>query len=89
MRTGAIAHEVIRQIAVRRLEGAGARATTAGVRAAVRRRGGGSAIIVLREAVRVDADAARAIQMLVTGATAETEVVVGTVVDAGGRSEGP
>jgi hypothetical protein len=83
MRTGAIARAATRQTAAH-LGGAGARVTTAGVRAAAHHRGGESA--VLPEVVLVDGDAARAIRMPATGAPAGIAAVAATAVDAGDSS---
>jgi hypothetical protein len=87
MRTGAIAQGATRQVAAR-LGDAEARAMIVGARAEALLPEGESAITVLREAVVVDGGAARATQMLVTGATAviAAVAVVGTVVDAGGST---
>lgn len=89
MRTGVIVRGATRQVAAL-LGDAGARAMIVGVRAEARRRGGESAITVLREVVAsVDVGAARATRMLATGATVviAAVAVVGTVADVGGRAK--
>lgn len=89
MRTEVTAQGATRQVAAL-LGDAGARVTIVGVRAEARRRGGESAITVLREVVAaVDGGAAQATRMPATGAIAviAAVAVAGTVADVGGRAK--
>lgn len=89
-RTGATGRAAIHRTVAHHLGDAGVQATTAGVRAAVRLQGGGSAIIALREAVEVEVadDGAQAIRTLATGVTAGTAAAAVTVVVVGDERTG-
>jgi len=82
-RTGAIVQGATRQVAAHHLGDAEAQATIAGVPAEAHRLEGESVMPVLLEVAPVEEGAARAIQMLATGAPAVIVAVVGTVADVG------